>query len=164
MKAIFLVFKEVFGKKRYIFLFFLTALIFLAMIVFIPNVKLLWQLFIGSIQTNFTPLNAFFAFLISILFGIYLVLFIFFFEKRRGLVRSGKAGFFASVIGAMGVGCSSYGAVVLSMFLSTAGAASVVALLPLRGSEFAILSIIFLLFSIYHLTRNIILANICKIK
>ena len=80
------------------------------------------------------------------------------------MVKTGKKGFFASLLGVVGVGCSSCGAVVLSMFLSSAGAASVIALLPLKGGEFALLSLIILYFSISSLCKNIINANICVVN
>ncbi|MCL4387208.1 hypothetical protein M1307_02305 [Patescibacteria group bacterium] len=133
-------------------------------IVFLPNLKLLWQFFIGSLTANFTSFNLFLAIFISILFGIYFSLFVFFLRKRRQLVKSGKAGFLASFLGIMGVGCSSCGAVILSMFLSTGGAASVISLLPFKGSEFALISVAVLLFSIYLMAKNIVNAGICKIS
>ena len=163
----------------YLWLTLTFGLAFLLMTILITNLKLLYQLFItqgsmllkvktliwltAGITTNFTLINIFLATVIAFLFGIYLSLFIFFIRKRQKIFGVGKTGFFGSVLGVMGVGCSSCGAIVLSMILSTGGAATAISLLPLKGSEFALLSLLTLSFSIYTLSKNIVNAGLCRI-
>src|SRR3990167_7876882 len=129
---IFLVLKEVYREKFYSVLTGVSFLLFLIFTIVISNIKLLIQLVNGKgeiflrlkiffnlllgITTNFSFVNASLAFLIAFLFSIYLTLFIFLLKKRKGMVKTGKKGFFASLLGVVGVGCSSCGAVVLSMF------------------------------------------------
>lgn len=173
------VIKEIYQKRIYLWLTFIFGLMFLLMTVLISNLKLLYQLLFtqgpillkaktliwltAGITTNFTPVNIFLAVVISFLFGTYLTLFIFFIRKRQKILGVGKTGFFGSVLGVMGVGCSSCGAIVLSMILSTGGAATAISLLPLKGSEFAVISLIILSFSIHTLSKNIVNAGLCSL-
>jgi hypothetical protein len=179
MTVILSVIKEVYQRRIYIWLTFAFGLVFLLMTVLVSNLTLLFQLFFTQgpillkaktliwlawgITTNFTLINIFLVIVIAFLFGIYLSLFIFFVKKRQKILGVEKAGFFGSILGVMGVGCSSCGAIVLSMILSTSGAATAISLLPLKGSEFALLSLIVLSFSIHTLSKNIVNVGLCKI-
>lgn len=180
MNTILSVTKEVYQEKMYLWITFVFGLIFLLMAILITNLKLLNQLFftqgslvlkikafiwlIFGITTNFTPLNIFLAIAIAFLFGMYLALFIFFMRKRQKILGVSKTGFFASILGVMGVGCSSCGAILLSMILSTGGAATAISILPFKGGEFSFLSMIILLFSIRALSKNIVNTGLCKIS
>lgn len=175
------VFKEVFRNRGYVFLTTIVALIFILFAILLPNIPLLFQLLQGinapllkaeilfnllaGIQTNFTPANRIFTFIIAIFFGIYISLFVFFWKRRKKMIAQTrtKTGFIGLVNGMLGVGCASCGSFLLSTIFSTAGAVGIITLLPLKGVEFAILSVVLLSFSIYTLSKNIVNAGLCKV-
>lgn len=155
-------------------LFVLTGgLVVFALQVWLPNLGLVWSVItsgtmsfgdkagflwasLGAIGTNFTTLGAWLAGLVSLLFGLNLAFTVYY--LRRGLAARasgfGAMGVFAA---AVGVGCSSCGAVVLSFLLGTGATASVVGLLPLAGQEFNLLAVAVLTaglgFTIHRLTQ-----------
>ena len=94
---------------------------------------------------------------VSVLFGINVVLIIYVW-RRRSAGLNGKMA--VSTLGGVGAGALSAGCVVcgsfvLSAVLSVFGAGGALALLPLRGGEFGILSVLLLSASIYPIARKI---------
>jgi len=84
-------------------------------------------------------------------------------RKRAGLARQEMAAGLGGVAsGALGIGCAACGAFLLSTTLSLFGAAGALALLPLRGGEFGILSVVLLLVSLSLISRKIAAPLICK--
>ena len=94
---------------------------------------------------------------VSVLFSINIILIVYILRRRfAGL--DGKT--FAAVFGGGGAGvlsagCAVCGSFALSAILSVFGAGGALALLPLRGGEFGILSVALLSASIYMIARKI---------
>lgn len=70
----------------------------------------------------------------------------------------------AFVSGILGVGCASCGSFLLGALLASAGAAGVIALLPLGGEEFSILAIGLLAASIFWMTKSIKRTKTCPLS
>jgi hypothetical protein len=98
---------------------------------------------LGGIQTNFSVLSATYTILIAILVGVNVAMIVYLVRKRRGMIgQKGVAlGAGGALSGALGVGCAACGSFLLSTILASMGAASALALLPLKGGEFGIASV-----------------------
>ena len=94
---------------------------------------------------------------VSVLFGINVVLIIYVWRRRfAGLGGKMAASVLGGVgAGALSAGCAVCGSFALSAILSVFGAGGALALLPLRGGEFGILSVALLSASIYMIARKI---------
>lgn len=118
---------------------------------------------VGGITTNFSVLSAGYIVLISSLFGVNVAMIIYYLRQKRAFVSKREltvgAGGIAS--GVLGIGCAACGSFLLSSTLSLASASGAVALLPLKGGEFRIVSIALLSTSLYLIGRKIIEPLIC---
>jgi hypothetical protein len=160
-----------------------TSLILFMFAVLLPNFRLIWMVtassdttlsqklripigLLGSISTNFSTLSAVYTILISLLFGINVVMTVYYMKRRvRGVETGGiVAGFFGTMSGIFGLGCAACGSLILTSVISLAGASSILALLPLRGGEFGIIGIILLSVSIYIAAKKIQNPAVCKIN
>ena len=94
---------------------------------------------------------------VSVLFGINAVLIIYVWRRRfAGLNGKMAASALGGVgAGALSAGCAVCGSFALSAILSVFGAGGALALLPLRGGEFGILSVALLSASIYMIAHKI---------
>lgn len=112
---------------------------------------------IGGIKTNFSILSAGYIVLISGLFGVNVAMIIYYLRQKRTLVSKQElavgAGGIAS--GVLGIGCAACGSFLLSGALSLGIASSAVAILPLKGGEFRIVSMALLSASLYLIGRKI---------
>lgn len=179
--SIMIALQEVFRNFSYILLAGLISVGFFVFAVWLPNFRLVFHTIVrsdtvlseklnlllnlmGSISTNFTVFSAISTIIIAILFGINIAIIAYFIRKRKVVLGSGS--FFASFggisSGIVGIGCAACGSLVLSTFLPVIGAVGVIALLPLKGKEFSILSIGLLLVSIFAIARKIIEPVVCK--
>lgn len=167
-----------FSKKSYFLLAGAVGAAIFALAVWLPNLELIFQTLadpkitlqsklnlpidlLGSIKTNFSVLSASYTIAIAALFGVNLAM-IFFYLKRRqeDLKQAGAAASFAGFMsGVLGIGCAACG----SLILSSIGATGALALLPLRGSEFGLLSVAFLILSISILSKRITNSLTCKL-
>lgn len=168
--------REVFGQARYAALAGLATLIAFALAVWLPNLKLIAQLindsqisiglkvkipfsFLGSIATNFSFFSASYTIAISLLFGANLALMVFYIRKRKALSRQSNLSSFGGISsGVLGIGCAACG----SFILSVLGITGAVALLPLRGAEFGILSVVLLGASIFSLSQKLASPPVCQ--
>ncbi len=176
--------KEVFQSFRYILIASIGALTAFTLAVWFPNLsliastasksnvplgikaQLLWGLF-GSITTNFSTFSAIYTIAIAILFGINLAMAIhlLMMGKLAGLGSEGLAAGFGGVAsGVFGMGCAACGSFVLSSILSLVGASGAITLLPLKGGEFGILSVVLFTVSIYFVARKITTPFACSPK
>lgn len=172
---------EVFHNFSYIFLAGIVSFGFFVFAVWLPNLKLVTHIIasgsiafgakltlllnlLGSIETNFTLFSAIAMIVIAIFFGVNMALIIYFIKKKGAALGGG--GFLASAggigSGIIGIGCAACGSFVLSAILPVVGAVGVIALLPLKGKEFSILSIGLLFISIFMMSRKIIEPVVCK--
>lgn len=174
-------FNEVFAHASYIAFASALAVAVFLFAVWFPNLGLLTEVFtsssaplatklriatslIGGIRTNFSLLSAGYTIAIAILFGLNIAMIVYLLKRKRsGLARQDVAAGLGGVAsGALGLGCAACGAFLLSTTLSLFGAAGALALLPLRGGEFGILSVVLLFVSLSLISRKIAGPIICK--
>ena len=140
---------------------------------------------LGGIGTNFSFLSAGYTIAIAALFGINFAMIVYFLKRtrlrqgfgrtppeplatERGQARVGlgrqnlAAGVGGIASGALGIGCAACGSFILTTALSSFGAASALAILPLRGGEFGILSVVLLALSLVLISKKIAAPLICK--
>ena len=112
---------------------------------------------LGGIRTNFSFLSATYTILIALLFGMNIAMIAYYLKQRVPVLRRENffAGIFGIASGVLGVGCAACGSFILTTTLSFIGASGALALLPLKGGEFGILSVILLGASIYLISRKI---------
>lgn len=151
---------EVFSRTSYIVGAATLALIVFVFAVLLPNFALLNEVVFGSsaplqtkfnltvsllggISTNFSTLSAIYTILIAVFVGVNAAMIVYLVRKRSGILgQKGTAlGVGGITSGALGVGCAACGSFLLSTILASFGAASALALLPLKGGEFGIASV-----------------------
>lgn len=117
---------------------------------------------LGSFKSALTLFSQISVIIISVLFGINFSLLIFYFKKKFDLDKSMGLSFAGILLGLIGVGCASCGSVILMAFFGLTATAAFVAVLPLHGQEFGIISIIILLMSVYLISKKIKEPLVCK--
>ncbi|MDP3784596.1 MAG: hypothetical protein Q8R12_00755 [bacterium] len=193
LKNIQVAFSEVFAHSSYIALAGTLAILAFLVAVRLPNIGLLAEVFgvsstlletklklawslLGGIRTNFSLLSAGYTIAIAALFGINIAMVAYFLKQTRlrqgfgGQARDnlGKQNLAAGVggvaSGVFGIGCAACGSFILSAILSSLGAAGALAILPLRGGEFGILSVILLAISLFLISKKIAAPLMCNVK
>lgn len=172
---------EVFSKTSYIVGASTLALIVFIVAVLLPNISLLGEVIFGSsaalstkanlvlsllggIRTNFSIVSAIYTIAIALLVGVNVAMITYLVRKRSDMAgQSGiavGAGGIAS--GALGVGCAACGSFLLSTILASFGAAGALALLPLKGGEFGIISVLLLGATLGIVSSKITEPLVCK--
>jgi hypothetical protein len=172
---------QVFVYPLYVALAGVLAMLAFLLAVWLPNLALLGQVFgsnaplaaklgialslLGGIGTNFSPLAAGYTIAIAVLFGMTGAMITYLLKQRR-LAAAGQniaigSGGVAS--GAIGIGCAACGSLILGGALPFAGAAGALALLPLQGEEFGILSVALLFVSLLLVSKNIAKPIACSL-
>ena len=171
--------KKVFTQLLYLLLALITSAAVFAFAVWFPNLGLLFTVWtdasvslggklafpislLASISTNFTVLSAAYTVAIAILVGVNTALIVHMIQMRGvfgGGAMIGASGVFT---GAIGLGCAACGSLILTSFLGTAGGISILALLPLRGSEFGMFGVALLGYSTYLLAKQITKPLVCE--
>lgn len=163
----------------------LSAVISLAVFItatWFPNFRLLWAIWsdvsitfadkivlpvrlLESITTNFTILSASYTIAIAVLTGINIVFVVYILKRQKQQLSAAglTTGTFGILSGATGLGCAACGSLVISSLLATAGGASLLTLLPLRGGEFGILGVMLLGASTYFLAKHITKPPVCEV-
>lgn len=179
--AILISIREVFSRPSYIFL---SIFIFISVLVFaiwLPNVRFLAHtatsdIFttsqkvgiisstLGGLQTNFSLLSIFLTVLVAFLFAINSSFLVFYLLRAARLSKEAGIGTSGFILGMIGIGCASCGSVILSAFFGIGATAAFVGILPLKGQEFAILSILLFSVSIYLLAEKIKDPMLCRVK
>lgn len=85
----------------------------------------------------------------AVLVGVNLALVTYHLREHQVSLRGGSGGAGGVVLGTFGAGCASCGSALLAGVLSLFGASGLLAVLPLDGLEFALLSVVLLVLSIY---------------
>lgn len=161
---------------------FVSASVFV-FVVWFPNIQLILSIagssdiplssklelsfsLLGSIVTNFTLLSATYTIAISVLFGMYIAMAIYFLRRRIKEVRqSGIAtGFLGITSGIVGVGCAACGSFIVMSALTLVGAGGALTLLPLGGGEFGILGVVLLIIALRATAKQIDNPLVCNIK
>ncbi len=177
---IFRVFAKVFVQPKYLALAAGTSIIVFVLATWLPNLRLIATIIgstntslsekvgvpvslTGSIATNFTTLAAVYTVLIAFLFGMYLALFVYYFQKKRAGAQRGEVaiGFFGLASGILGIGCAACGSVLLTGTLALFGTATALTFLPLGGAEFGILGTVLLALAVYVTAKQIANPNVC---
>ncbi|RJQ34097.1 hypothetical protein C4568_03065 [Candidatus Parcubacteria bacterium] len=155
-----------------------VSLFVFVLAVWLPNLRLLFQVWtdasvslgdkvalpinlLPSIATNFTPLSASYTIAIAILTGINVALIIHLIKTRGMLGQGTVVGASGIFTGALGLGCAACGSIILTSLVGTAGGVGILALLPLRGSEFGIIGVVLLGYSTYLLAKQINKPLVC---
>lgn len=174
-------FGKVFANTSYIALASMLTITAFLFAVWLPNFGLIGEVFstssaplaaklrvaitlLGGIGTNFSFLSAGYTIVVATLFGINLAMVVYFLKRTRaGFGRQNLvAGLGGIASGALGIGCAACGSFILSTMLSSLGAAGALAILPLRGGEFGILSVVLLAFSLILISKKIAGPLTCK--
>ena len=173
---IFNVWKKVFGKLNYVLLTLIIAVIFYLFNVFAANFTNIFSFyeilnfsnymrFLHSIIFDFIKIISLSSFLfiliIGLLFGIFISLLIF---KTKAKIRVSKK---ASFIGGLAIffgifapGCAACGIGLVSLLGLGAGFLS---FLPYDGIELSIFSIIVLCFTIFKISKDLTICEVCQI-
>ncbi len=174
--------QKVYRKPAYIFLTLFVSAVMFALAVLFPNLRLITDVLastdvslaskiqlpislLGAIGTNFSAFAAGYTILIALLFGIYIGMVVYFLKRRiKDVGKSGvTTGFLGIMSGVLGVGCAACGTFLLTS-LGLVGASGVLSVLPLKGGEFGILSIVLVSVAIYMTAKKIQSPLTCKIE
>ncbi|MBU6501086.1 MAG: hypothetical protein KGJ89_03085 [Patescibacteria group bacterium] len=171
--------REVFGKFSYVVIALVGGLAAFTFVVWLPNFSLIantlgnWSVPLGikaqllaglfeSITTNFSVFSASYTIAIAILFGIDLAMIVYLAKRNLALGQREMTASVGGVISGMfGVGCAACGSFLATSILSLVGAGGAIALLPLKGGEFGLLSVILLASSIYFVAKRISASPVC---
>lgn len=172
--------RQIFGDYRYVIVAATTACLAFALSVWLRNISLLGMAFtsplfsvndrllllfrlLGGIATAGTLLVAMMTIVVALLFGVNLALLVYYFVQRKSLpdVKESATTVGGVIAAVFGIGCSACGTLVLSAILSSVGATGLLALLPLGGGEFLLVSIALLTASIYWIARSIQTSAVC---
>lgn len=170
----------VFGRVSYVTLAIITSMCTFALALWIPNISLLWKVFtvdgalstkvafawslLGGIFTNNTVFSASYIIIIALLFGVYVALLAYHIttQKKVAVVQSGT-GILGLLAGSLGLGCAACSTLVLSSLFTAIGGAGLISLLPLGGSEFGVIGVVLLGWSIYALVKRIESPPVCSV-
>ena len=183
LKNLQVAFGEVFSNTSYIALASTLAIAAFLFAVWLPNFGLISEVFstssaplaaklkvaislLGGIGTNFSFFSAGYTIAIAALFGINLAMIVYFLKRARvGLGRQNLAvGVGGIAGGALGIGCAACGSFILTATLSSFSVVGALAILPLRGGEFGILSVILLATSLVIISSKITEPLVCTRK
>lgn len=173
-------FAQVFAHPSYVARAGVLAIVAFLLAVLFPNLGLIGELFtdsnaplavklgialslLGGIVTNFSLLTAGYTIAIALLFGINAAMIVYLLRRRRvaaaGQTIAIGSGGVAS--GVLGIGCAACGSLILGAALPSAAAAGALAVLPLDGAEFGILSVALLVVSLLLVSRSIAGPAVC---
>ncbi len=166
IRKVFSILKEIYKNKKYYYLTFIVAIVLfvvlykLTLATIADNSLKIFIMMSGYNYTYFTLLS---FVVISVLFGIYLSVFIYRFKliklmKEKKGTSIGFIGYVGLVAGVFGAGCPTCGSVIFALV----GAPLALMYFPFRGLELRLLSIVILLISIYILTRSLYRCNISE--
>lgn len=134
---------------------------------FVDTLVFLWSLY-GSVTTNFTSISLTYTILISLLFGVQVMLLTHYVSrvKVKDTVKIGKIGATSLgglIAGTFGIGCAACGTFILTSALTLFGATGVLAYLPFGGEEFGFLGVALLLYANYLILEKINEPLVCKV-
>ncbi len=178
MKEMFKALRTVYGKKRYLLISCVLAVVLLFVAALIPSLATLenaflspilnreakWSVFIDALflfRVGYTPLQQVLVILGVFLLSIYLSMLLQHIRKRAAIQKAGGAGLLGMLIGMFGLGCGACGTFLLSSLLGVTAAGAFLAFLPLRGAEFLFIGNALILLSIYSLAKKINEPMVC---
>ena len=119
---------------------------------------------LGALETNFTPISRILTIIVSALFSIDFSLTTYYFQKKLALEKTAGTSLAGLFIGLIGIGCASCGSVILMSVLGLSTATAFISILPLRGVEFSLISVLILSYSIFLLNKKIVSPAFCETK
>ncbi|MEO8187186.1 MAG: hypothetical protein ABI580_07455 [Burkholderiaceae bacterium] len=175
-------FGQVFVYPSYIALAGVLAILAFLLAVWFPNLGLIGEIFsdpnaplaaklslalslLGGIGTNFSLLSAAYTIAIAVMFGITAAMIIYLLRQNRGAsagqnIAIGSGGLAS---GALGIGCAACGSLILGAVFPSVAVAGALAVLPLKGEEFGILSVALFFVSLLLVSKNIAQATACPL-
>jgi hypothetical protein len=99
----------------------------------------------------------------AVLFGLNVAFAAFYVRRTVAYERAIGASAAGLLLSIVGIGCAACGSVLLSAILGTAASIGLLGVLPLRGSEFAILGILILVAAVLNISKKIVSPLICGI-
>lgn len=175
MKNTLVVLREVLKQPRYFILFIVLSVVSVFIVAISTHISLFNQVIfsqtvtlaekivfsvtlLGVFKSSFSLISAILTIMTLILFSLNICLLTYYIRRRKsvfGRKRAHTAGFFGLISGFFGVGCAACGSVIASSILSAVGAGGLLALLPLHGAEFGLLSVGLLVFSVYEIAKHV---------
>lgn len=173
---------QVFARSSYIALAGALAIIAFLLAVWFPNLGLIDEVFrgsnapfaaklgialslLGGIGTNFSLLSAAYTVAIAVLFGINAAMIVYLLRQKRteaaGQNIAIGSGGVAS--GVLGIGCAACGSLISGAAFLALGGTGALALLPLNGGEFGILSVALLVVSLSLVSRTVAEPIACRL-
>lgn len=116
----------------------------------------LMALSLKAIPLNLMTNSIVLVVVIAVLSGLNITLLVYYFKKRASALRESSVGIIGMISGVLGLGCASCGSVLLSSFIGLSGSSLLLSALPLKGLEFMLLAIVFLVFSITSLSTKLL--------
>jgi hypothetical protein len=155
--------KQVLSKKKYSLIFLISSIILFTILYKFTVATVANQdlgIFVMMSGVNATFINLMTLIIISILFGIFLALFWYKINLIRKVSKAGFFGFLGLIIGAFAAGCPTCGAFLFSLI----GMPLALMYFPFKGLELKLLSIVFILISIYLISRSLEKCEMNKCK
>lgn len=112
---------------------------------------------LGGIDTNFSLFSAAYTIAIAILFGVNTAMIAYLLRHKRAASAGGNIALGSGAVasGVLGIGCAACGSLVSGALFSALGATGALAVLPLKGGEFGLLSVALLLLSLLLISRTL---------
>ena len=182
LKNVRVAFAQVFAQPPYLAFSSALAIVAFLLAVWLPNLPLLGKVFfepetplaaklgsalslLGGLGTNLDPLTAGSTIVIAILFGVSAAMIVYLLKQKRAAAAGQNIaiGSGAMASGAIGIGCAACGSLILGGVVPFFGISGALALLPLNGVEFSLLSIALLIVSLLLISRNIAEPRACPV-
>jgi hypothetical protein len=175
-------FGQVFAHASYLALAGALATGAFLLAVWFPNLGLIGEVFsasnaplaaklgialslLGGIGTNFSLLSAGYTIAIAIFFGVNGAMIVYLL-KQKHVAAAGQniaVGSGGVASGVLGIGCAACGSLILSAAFPSLAAAGALAVLPLNGAEFGILSVALLGASLLLISKSIVEPAACPL-
>lgn len=146
--------RHVISQKNRLLTFLASTIIFFGAIYFLTLATTSgysFQIFIMMNGLRYAVLTLFMSFVISLLFGLWFSLLIYRVGLNGSNLRANGPGFLGSSAGILGAGCPMCGSLILGLFGAPLGLFS----LPFKGLEIKALSLIFLLSSVFIMSKDL---------
>lgn len=171
--------KEVMKRWDYVVLALLVSLLLFLFAIWLPNFSFVKEIItsqyfsvsekvsilfssLKAFQTNFRPFGRVMIVAVSLLFGLNMSLFSFYLKRRVRFQKEAGISVGGIMAGMLGVGCASCGSFIISSLFGASASVAFLGFLPLKGQEFAIISLIILGFSIISTAKKIQEPLVCK--
>lgn len=153
--------RDILSKRNYFIIFLITSLVgfvVLYKLTLATTAKKSLNIFIMMQGSIYVFVDLFVLLLISLLFGIYVSLFVYRVKIIRAVSKTGFFGSLGLIVGLFSAGCPTCGAVLFSLI----GMPLALMSFPFHGLELKVLSIILLSVSVYIVARSFVGCEVDK--